>query len=204
MTAEALKQFMLQQGPSRNTVNMEWDKIWAVNRGILDPAVPRYTCIRKAGAVRLTIENGPSPPEARSHPLHPRDKTLGHKPVIFGKELLIEFDDAKSISVGEKVTLIKWGNCTITRKDEIDGALQLYATIDVDDYNFKDTKKLTWICDDPATTCEIKMCEFDHLITKEKVEENDDIEQIFNRNSRFEDVGIAEGIIRSLPQGSYF
>jgi len=32
MTSEALKTFMLEQGPSRNTVNMEWDKIWAVNK----------------------------------------------------------------------------------------------------------------------------------------------------------------------------
>lgn len=66
MTAEALKQFMLEQGPSRNTVNMEWDKIWAVNKQILDPVVPRYTCIGKDSAVKLTITNGPDTPEART------------------------------------------------------------------------------------------------------------------------------------------
>ena len=48
------------------------------------------------------------------------------------------------------------------------------------------------------------MKEFDHLINKAKVEENDNIEEIFNRNSRFEDIGIAEGIIKTLPKGSYF
>jgi glutamyl-tRNA synthetase len=32
MTQEALKNFMLEQGPSKNTVNMEWDKLWAVNK----------------------------------------------------------------------------------------------------------------------------------------------------------------------------
>lgn len=47
------------------------------------------------------------------------------------------------------------------------------------------------------------MVEFDHLITKDKVEETDDNEDIFNKNSRFEDVGIAEGIVKSLPAGSY-
>lgn len=66
MTAEALKQFMLSQGPSKNTVNMEWDKIWAVNKQILDPIVPRYTCIGKASSVKLTIENGPEELEART------------------------------------------------------------------------------------------------------------------------------------------
>ena len=95
MTAEALKQFMLSQGPSRNTVNMEWDKIWAVNKQILDPIVPRFTCIGKASSVKLTIENGPEALEARSHPLHPKDPSVGNKAVMYGKNLIIERDDAK-------------------------------------------------------------------------------------------------------------
>ena len=48
------------------------------------------------------------------------------------------------------------------------------------------------------------MVEYDHLITKPKVEETDDIETIFNRNSRFDEIGIAEGIVKTLPKGSYF
>ena len=74
---------MLDQGPSKNTVNMEWDKIWAVNKQILDPVVPRYTCIGKASSVKLTIENGPSPPEARSADLHPKNP-IGKKAVMYG------------------------------------------------------------------------------------------------------------------------
>ena len=204
MTTEALKQFMLEQGPSRNTVNMEWDKIWAVNKGLLDPVVPRFTCINKATAVKLTIENGPSPPEARSQALHPKDASVGQKPVMYGRDLLIEREDAKGLQVGQKVTLMKWGNATITRKEGDENNFELVATVDEEDKAFKGTVKLTWICNDPATTCEVTMREFDHLITKAKVEEEDDIEKIFNRNSRFEDVGIAEGLVKSLPQGSYF
>ena len=84
---------MLEQGPSTNTVNMEWDKIWAVNKKILDPVVPRYTCIGKATSVKLTIENGPSPPEARTQQLHPKDTKVGQKAVMYGKDLLIEKAD---------------------------------------------------------------------------------------------------------------
>ena len=57
---------------------------------------------------------------------------------------------------------------------------------------------------DPATTIEVKLVEYDHLITKAKVEEADDIETIFNRNSRFDEIGIAEGIVKTLTKGSYF
>ena len=205
MTAEALKQFMLEQGPSRNTVNMEWDKIWAVNKQILDPVVPRYTCINKATAIKLTITNGPATPEARSLSLHPKNTSLGDKAVMFGRDLLIEQEDAKNLEVGQKVTLMKWGNATITGREERDGSsFELFATVDEEDKNFKKTVKLTWICNDPATTIEIKMIEFDHLINKPKVEEDDKIEDLFNRNSRFEEVGIAEGVVNDMQKGSYF
>jgi len=183
---------------------MEWDKIWAVNKKILDPVVPRYTCINKATAVKLTVSNGPEIPEARSQALHPKNTEAGHKAVMYGRNLLIEREDAKSVEVGQKVTLMNWGNITITDRKDVGDSYELIGTMDESDKDFKSFTKLTWICNDPATTIEIKMMEFDHLINKAKVEEDDDNEAIFNRNSRFEDVGIAEGIIKSLPKGSYF
>ena len=124
--------------------------------------------------------------------------------MIYGKNLIIEKDDAKDLKVGQKFTLMKWGNATVTRREESGDSFELFATIDEADKDFKGTAKLTWICNDPATTVEVSMKEFDHLIKKAKIEEDDDIEQIFNRNSRFEDIGIAEGIVKTLPKGSYF
>lgn len=99
---------------------------------------------------------------------------------------------------------MKWGNATITRREIVGDTFELFATVDEDGKDFKGTVKLTWITNDPATTCEVKMVEFDHLINKAKIEEEDDIEAIFNRNSRFEDIGIAEGIVKTLSKGSYF
>lgn len=70
LTVEALKNFMLEQGPSKNTNLMEWDKLWALNKDIIDPVTPRYTAIVKSSACKLFVENGPATPEARSQPLH--------------------------------------------------------------------------------------------------------------------------------------
>jgi len=66
LTVQALELFMLEQGPSKNTNLMEWDKLWALNKDIIDPITPRYTAIVKDTAVRLFIENGPEQTEARS------------------------------------------------------------------------------------------------------------------------------------------
>lgn len=167
--------------------------------------MPRYTAIAKKSAVKMTIENGPSPAEARSQPLHPKDKSVGSKPVMYGRELYIEADDAKTLTAGQKVTLMKWGNATVTRIEESkENGLHVYATVDEEDKNFKGTVKLTWICADPDSIFELKIVEFDHLITKEKVEDEDDIAKIFNQNSRFEYTAIAEGVCRNLKQGSFF
>lgn len=162
---------------------MEWDKIWANNKKVIDPIAPRYTCVSKESACRLFIENGPSPVEARSQPLHPKND-VGSKATIYGQELLIEREDAVEIQEGEKITLMKWGNAIVSKKVVEGEKISLFAVIDEADTDFKKTKKVTWLCNDPATTVEIKLVEYAHLIDKQKVEENDDIEKLVNRNSK--------------------
>lgn len=204
MTVEALRNFMLEQGPSKNTNLQEWDKIWAINKDILDPISHRYTAIVEKTACKLFIENGPEHIEARSQDLHPKNADIGSKAVFYGKELLIEKDDAVKIIVGQKVTLMKWGNCTITKRTEEDGQISLWGTIDEADKDFKGTAKITWICNDPGTTMKIKIVEFDHLITEPKIEEDTNVADIVNKNSRIEYTAIAEGALRSLQKGCIF
>jgi glutamyl-tRNA synthetase len=198
MTVEALKDFMLEQGPSQNNNLMQWDKIWANNKQVIDPIAPRYTCVSKDTACKVVIENGPNPVEVRSQPLHPKNASVGTKAVSYGQELWIERDDAKDIAEGEKITLMKWGNATVTKKVVEGDNFTLYATIDEEDKDFKKTKKITWLCADPASTVEIKLVEYAHLIDKPKIEESDDVEKLVNKNSKLESSAIAEGILRTL------
>lgn len=43
-------------GSSRSVVTMEWDKIWAYNKKIIDPIVPRYTALVADRIVHLKLE----------------------------------------------------------------------------------------------------------------------------------------------------
>lgn len=36
---------------------MEWDKLWALNKGFIDPIAPRYTAIVKSTAAKVILEN---------------------------------------------------------------------------------------------------------------------------------------------------
>jgi tRNA-binding EMAP/Myf-like protein len=183
---------------------MEWDKIWSLNAKNLDLKVGRYAGIRKDTAAKLTVTNAPNKPVAVMHPLHPKDATLGMKPVMQGKNCLIEKSDAELIKEGDKVTLMKWGNVNITKKTIKGDQIELEGIYDKDDQSFKGTAKLSWICNDPATTCEVQMVEFDHIITKEKIEEGDEVKDIRNPSSKFEYTVIAEGVVRNLPAGAHF
>ena len=38
---------------------MDWDKIWSINKRIIDPIAPRYSAINSKAYVVLNLENGP-------------------------------------------------------------------------------------------------------------------------------------------------
>lgn len=49
MTVEALRQFMLAQGPSQAQLMLEWDTFWALNKKVIDPIAPRHWAVAKEG-----------------------------------------------------------------------------------------------------------------------------------------------------------
>merc|ERR1711966_256804 len=52
----------------------------------------------------VTIENGPEAIEGRSVFLHAKKQDLGSKVVFYGRNILLEGDDAKTMVEGEKIT----------------------------------------------------------------------------------------------------
>ena len=50
LTVEALRQFMLAQGPSQAIVSLEWDTLWTLNKKVIDPVAPRFWAIAKKDA----------------------------------------------------------------------------------------------------------------------------------------------------------
>jgi glutamyl-tRNA synthetase len=54
---QTLKDFMLAQGPSKSANLMEWDKIYALNKDIIDPTARRLFAVGTEKGVPVVIEN---------------------------------------------------------------------------------------------------------------------------------------------------
>ncbi|CDQ67382.1 unnamed protein product [Oncorhynchus mykiss] len=113
MTVEGLKQFIAAQGGSRSVVNMEWDKIWAFNKKIIDPVAPRYTALSGSYSVPVVIPEATE--EMKEAVKHPKNTEVGMKEVWYGPRVLVEGADAETFTKGEIVTFINWGNIIITQ-----------------------------------------------------------------------------------------
>ncbi|XP_066451182.1 bifunctional glutamate/proline--tRNA ligase isoform X2 [Eleutherodactylus coqui] len=202
MTVEGLKQFIAAQGSSRSVVNMEWDKIWAFNKKVIDPIAPRYNALLKSQVVPVNI---PGAPEGTTEVAkHPKNAEVGMKRVWYGPRVLIEGADAETLSEGEMVTFINWGNLNITKihRDSSRNIVSLDAQLNLENKDYKKTTKITWLADTPAAPLTPTVCvNYDHLITKPVLGKEEDFKQYINRSSKQEEVMLGDPCLKTLKKG---
>lgn len=112
---EALIEFMQEQGHSKNTTLQEWNKLQSINKKYLDPIVPRYSAVMKDSCVECKVINFDDNCVTEVVDKHQKNKDLGTKLVYYSNQILLEKEDIESCSVGEKITLMKWGNALVKK-----------------------------------------------------------------------------------------
>ncbi|KAG9396370.1 Glutamyl/glutaminyl-tRNA synthetase [Carpediemonas membranifera] len=177
LTVQALREFVVSQGQSRNSNYMEWEKLWVLNKKIIDPIAPRFVGI-ESDMVDLTLTNVDST-VTESRPLHKKNPAVGEKSVLMGPTVVIDKADATSFKVGEKVTLMDWGNIVIEEISETG----VKARLTLEDTDFKGTAKITWLAKEAATQ-PATMIKFGHLVTKKIPEDGDDPADFLNPESK--------------------
>jgi len=127
MQVEALKQFIVAQGSSRTVTAMQWDKIWSLNRSIIDLIAPRHTALLLSNSnkenavlsyppVEVVVENVEKPCKIENVLRHPKNSQLGLKNCVWAApKILIDYSDAELLEVGRRATFINWGNLLINR-----------------------------------------------------------------------------------------
>lgn len=199
--SEALMDFIIQQGTSKKANMMEWDKIYAINKKLLDPVIPRWSCI--ADGVELLIkvdddinssDNNNGIDGTYDRLLHPK-ADLGTVEAYKSRKVLVERADIDTVTENEKVTLLKFGNVTIEkfiRDDETD-KITSAEVVWTPDNDFKGTKKFHWLpVLESRPFVPVILEEYGHIINKVKMDENDEIDAVVNRESKFETDAMAD------------
>nr|PVC49540.1 glutamyl-tRNA synthetase [Theileria orientalis] len=160
LKVQSLFEFILDQGPSKSVNLMEWDKLWAKNKQIIDPVAPRYVAVA-SNCVVMTVKNYEEP-EQKKRPLHPKNADLGETDLAFGDKVIVEKEDFDLIEENEEVTLMKWGNAYVN-KEKRELTLNLKG-------DFKLTKKKIHWLPVSETLVECELVEYGHLLKVDKVD----------------------------------
>ncbi|XP_076833600.1 bifunctional glutamate/proline--tRNA ligase isoform X2 [Brachyhypopomus gauderio] len=202
MTVEGLKQFIAAQGGSRSVVNMEWDKIWAFNKKVIDPIAPRYTALQTSQVVPIFI------PEAKEHmkeaAKHPKNTDVGMKQVWYGPKVFVEGADAETFAEGETVTFINWGNIIISKihRDSSGAISSLEGRLNLENTNYKKTTKITWLADTASAPFTPTVCvTYQHLINKPVLSKDDNFKDYINKNSKTEEKMLGDPCLKDVKKG---
>ncbi|KAL4894545.1 tRNA synthetases class I, catalytic domain-containing protein [Aspergillus ambiguus] len=202
MTIPALREFILKQGPSKNITNLDWTLFWATNKKYIDPVAPRHTCILKKDMVPATVKGAPAA-YTEEKPKHNKNPAVGMKKVAYSGSLLFDQDDAKTFKQDEEITLMNWGNA-IVRKIETD-ASGVVKNLELDlhlEGDFKKTeKKVTWLSTEGQDLVPVELVDFDYLLNKDILTEDDKLEDVLNSKTEFRDEAVADGNVADLKEG---
>uniref|UniRef100_A0A182IPC6 Bifunctional glutamate/proline--tRNA ligase n=1 Tax=Anopheles atroparvus TaxID=41427 RepID=A0A182IPC6_ANOAO len=202
MTVEGLREFIIAQGSSKSVVFMEWDKIWAFNKKVIDPIAPRYTALENEGRIAVNVAG--VQPGTMEAAVHPKNAEIGTKTVHFGPRVLIDLADAKELKEGENATFINWGNLLITKVHRgADGApTSVDAKPNLENKDYKKTLKLTWLCELPADQYTPTYCVyFEHIINKAVLAKDEDFKDYIGHQTRTDVPMLGDPELKKLQKG---
>ncbi|KAI8150381.1 tRNA synthetases class I, catalytic domain-containing protein [Fennellomyces sp. T-0311] len=202
MTIEALKQYILMQGASQNTLLLEWDKLWALNRKVIDPIAPRHTAVIKDKMVQCKVQGAPATPEVKDTLKHKKNPDIGTKKTTYSSKIVLDQEDAKSLEVGEEITLMDWGNAFVRNvtKDADGNATSVDLELHLEGDFKKTKKKISWLSYGDEIV-DVLLVDYDYLITKKKVEEGDSVDELVTPVSEFKTPAVADANVASLKTG---
>lgn len=202
MTIEALKQYILMQGASQNTLLLEWDKLWALNKKVIDPVAPRHTAVLSDKMVICHVQGAPATAEVKEVPKHKKNPDIGNKKTTYSNKIALDQEDAKSLEVGEEITLMDWGNAFVrnVQKDANGEATSVDLELHLEGDFKKTKKKISWLSHGDELV-DVLLVDYDFLITKKKVEEGDSVDQLVTPQSEFKEAAVADANVAQLKKG---
>lgn len=196
LSKEALKEYILLQGPSKNSLLLEWDKIWAINRKFLDPIAARHVALLKEGRMSMKLKGGSDIndlPKVVDVPLNKKTPSLGDKKTCYSDSIIVE--SCEGLEIGEQIALMDWGTAIISSLEPLEAKLDLSIPIS------KECKKLSWISEQYNGSTPLLLLDYDYLIRKKKLDDGDEFEDCVSEKTIFIEEAIGDHNLKNLKKG---
>lgn len=177
MEIEPLIAYITTQVLSKVPVTLEWSKVWTINSAYLNTRARRFYGIGP-NIIEVILQG--ALPESIVLPNHPTIPEMGNRTLPVSNTLYVDAEDfPDSVPINSRFTLVGLGNATLTSKSPL--ILQFLS----DDRDFKSTLKVTWLPKNPKNSdlIKVKVKRFGPLLTKAKLEDDDDVVSVFNKDS---------------------
>lgn len=160
VSIDALLQFLKSLGMSKNNTDMTWDKLYGINRKIIDKISIRVQAIENPVELKLDRTY-----DSVTVPKFVKNTVLGDRIQYRGSVVNVEKSEFEECADGEEVTFINWGNFVVNKKD----MTATYTGGDV-----KTTKhKIVWISTSGGFDVDIESVNGDDIIYKRLFVENE-------------------------------
>ncbi|KAM7538664.1 hypothetical protein Aperf_G00000051104 [Anoplocephala perfoliata] len=211
LTPEGLRQFILAQGSSKSTGTMEWDKIWAFNKKVIDPIAPRYTGLSLKGGLVPVRVKGQKKDTTKQTQLHPKDAAIGEKTIVLAPVVLVERADAECFVEGDNVTFVNWGNLRIAKIHKKGGKIDsVDAELNLEDTDYRKTHKVTWLADPSSVKCAgsdlakltpLSCVTYSYLVSKPLIGKEENFMDFVNRDSVSMESYLGDPQLMNLKKG---
>lgn len=184
LLVESIRKLFDSEGyKSKSVNNMSSDKLWAINRKIIESQCPRYVCLF-GELYNVSVSNFADIYDEKqfnkSVPKYKKKLNLGNKTIEYSDNLYMEANDCVDLKENDEVTLMNWGNIIIENIDH--NAKTLTIALNLDGDVRRTNKKLTWLSNNNNTTAKINL--YDNLLIKEILGEDDDFKDYINKDTR--------------------
>ena len=165
----------------------------------------RADICRLAYSVPVTIKGGPAEVEVKTLPKHKKNPEVGEKKTVYSSQIFVEQEDALSFEDREEVTLMDWGNAIVRAKTTDASGVITGIEMELNlagDFR-KTKKKITWLAQPDAAheLIDVTLLDHDYLITKKKLEENDEVKDFVTPVSEFRDEARGDANVAALTKG---
>lgn len=200
VTLTALREFVTRQGGSSNSVLIDSNDLWSINRIHIDSIVPRYSAIVANGEWKLTLNVTDADLKPISTPLYRKKLELGNKTVFPAATVILKGSDGVRLKAGDRLGLMGW---LIAHIDTVDASARtLTGHLLHSDSDWASAIKVNWV-PQSSDSVPITLIDYKTLITKPKLDKTENFEEFCNRKLETIESAIGEPALRGLPRGTH-